>query len=85
MLVAEETVEIRVLNRQGKGIREIARMLGMRATRYGKALSAQAAALRAWARPSKALFALLFRHGLALRWYALSRLAARRRDRDGVF
>jgi transposase len=29
MLVAEEAVEIRVLNRQGKGIREIARMLGV--------------------------------------------------------
>src|ERR1700756_5386930 len=29
MLVAEEAVEIRVLNRQGEGIREIARMLDL--------------------------------------------------------
>jgi hypothetical protein len=35
MLGAEEAVEIRVLRRQGKSIREIARMLARRATPCG--------------------------------------------------
>jgi len=46
MLVAEEAVEIRVLSRQGKSIRAIARPRGL--AQHGAALSAeqQAAALR---------------------------------------
>jgi transcriptional regulator len=47
MLVAEEAVEIRVLRRQGKSIREIARMLGGVA-QYGAALFARRRA--AWLR-----------------------------------
>jgi IS30 family transposase len=48
MLVAEEAVEIRVLSKQGKSIREIARMLNGVA-QHGAALSARrrAAAIRA--------------------------------------
>jgi transposase len=49
MLVAEEAVEIRILKRQGKSIREIARMLDVSRNTVRTALSAgpRVAALRA--------------------------------------